>query len=82
MDDVKDLITQAQAARIRGVTPQAISGIISRQGLTVVEIAGQKFLKRSDVENYKPQPAGRPAGQATAKAATKPLTKAKGKKKQ
>jgi excisionase family DNA binding protein len=59
--DLSDLITQAEAARIRGVSRTAIAGLIARGNLSVVEIGGQKFLKRSEVENYQPQAAGRPA---------------------
>jgi hypothetical protein len=65
--DLNNLITQAEAARIRGVSRTAISGLISRGNLSVVEIAGQKFLKRSEVENYKAQPAGRPTTKKKAK---------------
>jgi excisionase family DNA binding protein len=61
MKDLEDLITQAEAARIRGVTRTAIAGLIARGNLSVVEIGGQKFLRRAEVEKYKPQAAGRPA---------------------
>jgi excisionase family DNA binding protein len=67
--DTADLITQAEAARIRGVTREAIYDLVARGKLTVTEIGGQKFLKRSEVENYKPQTAGRPASISKAKMA-------------
>jgi excisionase family DNA binding protein len=59
--DVNDLITQAEAARIRGVSREAIYGLVARGKLSVVEIGGQKFLKRSDVQRYAPESGGRPS---------------------
>jgi excisionase family DNA binding protein len=58
--DVNGLITQAEAARIRGVSREAIYGLVARGKLSVVEIGGRKFLKRSDVEVYQPELGGRP----------------------
>lgn len=58
--ETSDLITQAEAARIRGVSREAIYDLVGRGKLTAVEIGGQKFLKRADVENYKPEAGGRP----------------------
>lgn len=58
--DLDDLITQSEAARIRGVTREAIYGLVLRGKLTVVEIGGQKFVRRSEVENYTPEVGGRP----------------------
>jgi excisionase family DNA binding protein len=55
-----DLITQAEAARIRGVSREAIYGLVARGKLIVVEIGGQKFLKKSEVESYEPETGGRP----------------------
>ena len=63
--DLDDLITQAEAARIRGVSREAIYDLVSRGKLQVREIGGQKFVRRSEVENYEPQLAGRPAGAAS-----------------
>lgn len=59
-----DLITPAQAARLREVSIQAIMSLISRGKLTPVEIAGQKFLRTSDVLSYQPSKGGRPPKQA------------------
>lgn len=56
-----DLITQAEAARIRNVSREAIYRLVARGKLQVVEIGGQKFVSRSEVENYKPEVGGRPA---------------------
>ena len=58
--ELEDLITQAEAARLRGVSREAIYGLVSRRKLSIVEIGGQKFVKRSEVENYTPEIGGRP----------------------
>lgn len=55
-------ITKAEAARVRGVTRQAIAKLVNKGRLTTLEIAGHTLLRRADVENYKPEPGGRPAG--------------------
>ena len=55
-----DLISISEAARIRGVTHGAIQVLISRNRLSVVEVAGRRLLKRGDVESFKPElPRGR-----------------------
>ncbi len=58
--ELKDLITQAEAARLRNVSREAIYGLVARGKLTVVEIGGQRFVRRSEVENYTPEIGGRP----------------------
>lgn len=59
-----DLVTQAEAARMRNVSREAIYGLVARGKLEVVEIGGQKFVRRSDVENYTPEIGGRPPAKA------------------
>ena len=59
---LEDLVTQAEAARIRGVSREAIYGLVARGKLKAVEIGGQKFLSRSAVKNYSPEVGGRPVG--------------------
>lgn len=73
--DLDGLITQAEAARLRGVTPVAILDLIRRGRLRAVEIAGLKLLRRSDVENFERKPGGRPRGGAGNEAAGKRKTK-------
>jgi excisionase family DNA binding protein len=65
--DLEDLITQAEAARIRGVSREAIYDLVARGKLKVRQIGGQKFVQRSEVENYEPQAGGRPPGPVSAK---------------
>jgi hypothetical protein len=57
---LEDLITQAEAARLRGVTIAAIGDLMKRGRLSVVEVAGIKLLKRSDIIGFKNIVAGRP----------------------
>ena len=66
-----DLITQAEAARLRGVSREAIYGLVARKKLSVVEIGGQKFVKRSEVETYTPEIGGRPPTESIKKNGTK-----------
>lgn len=54
-------ITKAEAARVRGVTRQAIAKLVSKGKLAILEIAGGTLVKRADVEAYKPEAGGRPA---------------------
>lgn len=58
---LKDLITQAEAARLRGVTQVAIADLIKRGRLTPIEIAGRKHLLRSEILGFIEKPAGRPS---------------------
>jgi len=62
----KDLVTETTAARMRGVSKQAIIGLIQRGKLTVIEIDGHPFLLRSEVEKFKPGKGGRPKSKRTA----------------
>jgi len=55
------MISQADAARIRGVTPQAIAHLIRAGKLRTVTVAGRRLVFRSEVENFKPDVGGRPA---------------------
>ncbi|HEY6330520.1 MAG TPA: hypothetical protein VI756_14375 [Blastocatellia bacterium] len=58
--DPKDLISQTTAARIRGVTVEAISHLIERGRLKTLVIDGHTFLFRAEVEKFKPSKGGRP----------------------
>ncbi len=69
--DLDDLITQKEAAKIRGVSPQSINYLVKRGKLKTVTIGDRKFLLRSEVEKFKPAPAGRPKGKP-AKKRTRP----------
>lgn len=73
-NDLSDLITQADAARLRDVSREAIADLIVRGRLSTVEVGGQRFVKRSEIENFVVRKAGRPP-QAKAVKATKGKTK-------
>jgi len=53
-------VSQAEAARIRGVSRQAIARLIKKGRFRVLSIGGKILLRRSDVEAYEPELAGRP----------------------
>jgi excisionase family DNA binding protein len=48
-------ISQAEAARLRDISPQSISELVKRGRFTTIMVGAKKFLKRSEVENFEPQ---------------------------
>jgi excisionase family DNA binding protein len=56
----QDWISQAEAARLRGVSRQAIGRLIQRGRLEVFRIAGRSLVRRRDVERLVPKASGRP----------------------
>ena len=58
--NLSDVVTQADAAKLRGVSRAAISDLIKRGRLTKVDIGGKIFLYRSEVSRFEPQVGGRP----------------------
>lgn len=53
-------ISQADAARLRRVSRQAISRLIKRGRLATMKVAGYVLVRRKDVLEFKPRSAGRP----------------------
>ena len=53
-------VSQAEAARIRGVSRQAIARLVGKHRFRVLRVAGRVFLNRQDVERYKAVAPGRP----------------------
>jgi excisionase family DNA binding protein len=53
-------ISQAEAARLRGVSRQAIARLVQRGRLKVLRIGGRALVWRKDVERFEPESAGRP----------------------
>jgi hypothetical protein len=51
-------ISQAEAARIRGIARQAIATHVKRGRFTTFLMGGKTFLLRSEVENFEPQKRG------------------------
>ena len=58
--DVNDWVSQAEAARIRGVSRQAIAKLIAAGRLPTVRFGGRLFVSKSHVLAFAPLPAGRP----------------------
>jgi predicted XRE-type DNA-binding protein len=58
----EDWISQAEAARIRGVTRQAIADLVKKQKFTTFEIGGNVLLNKAEVEAFEPSQGGRPKG--------------------
>lgn len=52
-------VSQAEAARIRGVSRQAIARLIKKGRFQTLNIGGKIFLKRDEVKAYTPNPPGR-----------------------
>lgn len=59
---LSDWISQAEAARLHGVTRQAISKLVQVGRLKSKTIGGRILVSRSDVASFRPQAAGRPRG--------------------
>jgi excisionase family DNA binding protein len=58
--DFEDWISQAEAARIRGVSQERIRQLVKDGRLQSLEIGGRKLVKRSEVTIFVPMPEGRP----------------------
>lgn len=59
---VIDLISQAEAARIRGVSRAAIRDLIRRERLRSVSVGGRELVYRSEVEAFEKEKPGPKAG--------------------
>jgi excisionase family DNA binding protein len=57
-EDVGDLITIAEAARLRGVSRSAVSELVRRGRLRSIEMFGRVLVYRSEVENFQKQKPG------------------------
>jgi excisionase family DNA binding protein len=58
--DLSEWISQAQAARLRKVTRQAIGRLVENGRLSTLEIGGRFLVNRVEVERFVPLPPGRP----------------------
>jgi fatty acid-binding protein DegV len=61
------LITQSEAAKLRGVTVAAINYLVKKGRIRGVEKYGRTLVYDNEVINYKPRQAGRPTTKATSK---------------
>ena len=50
--NLEGYVSQAEAARIRGVSPQAIADLIRRCRLSTIHVAGRTLVLRSEVEAF------------------------------
>jgi excisionase family DNA binding protein len=55
---MSDLISQAEAARIRGVSRAAIRDLIRRERLSSVSVGGRELVYRSEVEAFEKEKPG------------------------
>lgn len=78
--NLDDLISQADAAELRGVSRASINELVKRGRLRSVDIAGKVFLYRSEVKAFEPQSGGRPS-KAKTKGVKTGTTKKQGAKK-
>jgi excisionase family DNA binding protein len=58
--EVSEWVSQAEAARLRGVSRQAIWKLIRNGRIRSLEIGGHVLVSRVDVKNFQPREAGRP----------------------
>jgi hypothetical protein len=79
--NLDDLISQADAAKLRGVSRASINELVARGRLRSVDIAGKVFLYRSEVKAFEPQSGGRPPKAKVEATATKARSGKKGAKK-
>ena len=61
--NMSDLISQAEAARLRGVTRAAIQDLVRRGRIRSVNIGGRSLVYRSEIANYEQGAPGRPKSQ-------------------
>lgn len=60
VDGMNDLISQAEAARLRGVTRAAIQDLVWCGGIRAVEVGGRSLVYRSEVISYEKGEPGHP----------------------
>ena len=58
--DLSDWISQSEAARLRGVTRQAIAKLVKKGRLKVLVLGGRAFVSKAEVASFEMQAAGRP----------------------
>jgi excisionase family DNA binding protein len=58
--DLSQWVSQAEAARLRGVTRQAIAKLVRKGKLKTLEIGGYSLVNKQEVLKFKDGPAGRP----------------------
>ena len=75
-EKLENYISQAEAARIRGVSKQAIADLIKRGRLSKITLAGRSLVLLSEVKAFVPKPKlGRPPKNAGKKATKRSKSK-------
>jgi excisionase family DNA binding protein len=75
-DKPEDWISQAEAARVRRVSQQAIKNLIVRKRIQSLKIGGKILVRRTEIESFVAQPKlGRPRIKGNGTEATKPKKK-------
>jgi hypothetical protein len=70
--DVDEYISQAEAARTRNVSRQAIADLVKRNRVSTITVAGRVLVRRSDIADFVPMPnKGRPRKKTKPAIATK-----------
>ena len=57
-----DWVSQAEAARIRKVSKQAIAKLVQKGRLRHIKVGGHLLVLKRDAQEFQPKPAGRPRG--------------------
>jgi excisionase family DNA binding protein len=57
---LSDWISQAEAARLRGISRQAVAKLIKKGRLKVFIIGGHTLVSKLEILNFEPKVAGRP----------------------
>ena len=58
--DLSDWISQSEAARLHGVTRQAIAKLVKKGRLKVLVLGGRTFVSKAEITHFEMQAAGRP----------------------
>ena len=56
--DPTQWVSQAEAAKMRGVTRQAIARLVAKGRFTTLSVGGRRLISRSDVEKFTRKPPG------------------------
>jgi hypothetical protein len=58
--NISDLISQAEAARLRGVSRSSMNELVQKGRFKIYVVAGRPLLSKTEVLNFEPDPGGRP----------------------
>lgn len=67
LEILNDLISQAEAARLRGVSRQAIKKLVEIGRLTAYPVGGRNLVSKSELLQFVPQKPGRPKSKKSVK---------------